>query len=72
MARTLTDRDMDGLIARHIGPHPANPGLDEYWLPEPGVAVWAIVGAYQVEGGNAAEVAASYHISGEQVDAALA
>jgi uncharacterized protein (DUF433 family) len=72
MARTLTDRDTDALIARHIGPSPANSGLDEYWLREPGVPVWAIVGASKVEGGNADEVAAAYHLSREQVDAALA
>ncbi|HWE64370.1 MAG TPA: DUF433 domain-containing protein [Chloroflexota bacterium] len=72
MARTVTEHDMDALIGRHIGPHPANPGLDEYWLPEPGVPVWAIVGAYQAEGGNADEVAAAYRLSHEQVAAALA
>lgn len=72
MARTLTDHDMDTLIARHIGPHPANPGLDEYWLLEPGVPVWAIIGAYKAEGGKADEVASAYHLSHEQVDAALA
>jgi hypothetical protein len=29
MMRTLTDRDMDALIAQYVSPHPANPGLDE-------------------------------------------
>lgn len=72
MARALTDRDMDASIARYIGPHPANPGLDEYWLRDPGVPVWAIVGAYAAEGGNADEVATAYNLSREQVDAALA
>jgi hypothetical protein len=72
MARTLTDRDTDALIARHVGPYPANAGLDEYWLLEPGAPVRAIVGTYNAEGGNADEVAAAYHIPREQVDAALA
>jgi hypothetical protein len=72
MARTLTDRDTDALIARHIGPYPANPSLDEYWLIEPGVPIWAIIGTYQVEGGDADEVAAAYRLSREQVAAALA
>ena len=72
MARTLTERDTDALIERYIGPHPAHPGLDEYWLKEPGVPVWAIIGAYQAEGGNADEVAAAYHLSLEHVAAALA
>ncbi|HVA92649.1 MAG TPA: DUF433 domain-containing protein [Chloroflexota bacterium] len=72
MARMLTDHDMDTLIARYIGPHPTNPGLDEYWLLEPGVPVWAIIGAYRAEGGQADDVAAAYHLLREQVEAALA
>jgi uncharacterized protein (DUF433 family) len=72
MPRTTTAREVDALIARHIGPHPSNPGLDEYWLREPGVPIWAVIGAYQAEGGNADEVAAAYAISREQVEAALA
>jgi uncharacterized protein (DUF433 family) len=72
MTRTLTDRDTDALIARHIAPHPSNPDLDEYWLSDPGVPVWAIIGAYKAEGGNADEVAAAYHLSSEQLAAALA
>ena len=72
MARTLTERDTDALIERYVGPHPTHPGLDEYWLKEPGVPVWAIIGAYQAEGGNADEVAAAYHLSREHVAAALA
>jgi uncharacterized protein (DUF433 family) len=72
MVHTLSDRESEALIARHIGPHPMNPGLDEYWLADPGVSVWAVVGAYKVEEGNADEVAAAYHLSREHVDAALA
>jgi uncharacterized protein (DUF433 family) len=43
-----------------------------YWLTDPGVPVWAVVGANKAEEGNADDVAAAYHISREQVDAALA
>ena len=70
--QTMTARETDALIAQHIGPHPATPGLDEYWLVVPGVPVWAIIGAYKAERGNADDVAAVYHLSREQVDAALA
>jgi uncharacterized protein (DUF433 family) len=72
MLHTLSDRESEALIARHTGPHPTNPGLDEYWLADPGVPVWAVVGAYKVEEGKADEVPAAYHLSREQVDAALA
>ena len=72
MARALADHDMDALIARNIIPHPTNPGLDEYWLAEPGVPVWAVIGAYKAEGGDVEEVATAYRLSREQVDAALA
>jgi len=43
--QTMTTRETDALIARHVGPHPATPGLDEYWLVDPGIPVWAIIGA---------------------------
>ena len=59
-------------IKQQFGPHPANPSLDEYWLPEPGVPVWAIIGGYRAEGGNVDDVAAAYHLLREQVEAALA
>ena len=42
MAHTLTEHDTDALIERYVGPHPANPGLDEYWLKEPGVPVCCV------------------------------
>lgn len=70
--QTMTTRETDALIARHVGPHPATPGLDEYWLVDPGIPVWAITGAYRAERGNADDVAALYRLSGKQVDAALA
>ena len=72
MVDSLTRREADILIAQHIGAHPSNPGREEYWLIEPGVPVWAIIGAYQAEGGDAEAVASTYHLSREQVDAALA
>ena len=72
MTRKRTRSDADALIARHIGPHPSNPGRDEYWLIEPGVPVWAVIGAYHANGGDADAVACSYSLSREQVDAALA
>ena len=72
MVESLTSRDADVLIEQHIGPHPSNPGRDEYWLVEPGVPVWAIVGAYRVEEGDAEAVASAFHLSREQVVAALA
>jgi uncharacterized protein (DUF433 family) len=72
MVDSLTQREADVLITQHIGPHPSNPGRDEYWLVEPGVPVWAVIGAYQAEEGDVEAVAAAYHLSREQVDAALA
>jgi len=30
MAHELTENETDTLIARHIGPHPSNRGIDEY------------------------------------------
>lgn len=51
--QTMTTRETDALIARHVGPHPATPGLDEYWLVDPGIPVWAIIGAYKAARGNA-------------------
>lgn len=72
MVRASTKNETDILIARHIGPHPANPGLDEYWLKEPGVSVWAIVGSLEANGGDADAVARLYHLSRDELDAALA
>ena len=70
--QTVTARETDALSARHVGPHPAPPGLDEYWLVDPGILVWAIIGAYTAERGNADDVAVVYHLAREQVDAAVA
>jgi hypothetical protein len=70
--RKLTKDEANVLIAQHVGPHPSNPGPDEYWLAAPGVPVWAMVGAYQAEGGDIEAVAWAYSLTREQVNAALA
>lgn len=49
MLHALTKTEADALIDRHIGPHPANPGIDEYWLKEPGVSVWSIIGSLEAK-----------------------
>ncbi len=72
MVRTLTENETDTLIARHIGPHPANPGIDEYWLTKLGVSVWAVVGSLEANGGDPDAVARLYHLSREEMEAALA
>lgn len=72
MVRTSTTQETDALIARHIGPHPSNPGLDEYWLVEPGIPVWAIIGSMAANDTDADDVAAMYHITREEVEAAWA
>ncbi len=72
MVRELTKNETDALIARHIGLHPVNYGLDEYWLKEPGVSVWAIIGSLEANGGDPDAVARLYHLSRDEMDAALA
>ncbi len=72
MVRELTQNETDMLITRHVGPHPSNHGLDEYWLKESGIPVWAIVGSIQANHRNADDVATLYHISREAVEAAWA
>lgn len=72
MVRELTDNETDTLIARHVGPHPSNPGTDEYWLKEPGIPVWAIIGSVQASRHDIDAVATLYHINRELVEAAWA
>jgi uncharacterized protein (DUF433 family) len=72
MVRELTKNETDALISRHIGPHPASPGIDEYWLKGPGVSVWAIIGSLEANGGSPDAVARLYHLSRDEMDAALA
>jgi uncharacterized protein (DUF433 family) len=72
MVRELTQTETDNLIMRHIGPHPSDSGIDEYWLKEPGIPVWAIIGSMQANDNDADDVATLYHISREEVEAAWA
>ena len=72
MVRELTENETDTLITHYIGPHPSNLGIDEYWLKEPGIPVWAIIGSLQANRNNADNVAALYHIGREAVEAAWA
>lgn len=72
MVRELTETEADALIAKHIHPHPSNPGLDEYWVEEPGISVWAIIGVWKVSEGDVEETTATYHLTPEQMEAALA
>ncbi len=37
-----------------------------------GIPVWAIIGRWKVEEGNAGETATAYHITREELEAALA
>ena len=72
MIHDPTEAEGDELIVRHIGPHPSNSGIDEYWLKEPGIPVWAIIGSMKVNHNDANDVAALYHISREEVEVAWA
>ena len=64
--------DDERLIARYIEPNPHRPGLDEAWLKDYGVSVWALVGYLEAASGDVARVAADYELPREAVDAALA
>ena len=72
MVRTQTQIESDALIARHIGRHLTNAGLDEYWLMEPGLPVWAIIGSLKANRHDTDTVAALYGISRAAVKAAWA
>lgn len=62
------------LIARYVEPHPARPGEAEARLRERGVAVWAVVGSYQLAEGTdrVRQVADAYELTADAVCAALA
>jgi len=62
----------DELIARYIEPHPWKRGLDEAWLKDYGVSVWAIVGELRDGVADPADVARGYDVPREAVDAAMA
>ncbi len=72
MVRELTHTETDKLIAQYIGPHPSDSGIDEYWLKEPGIPVWAIIGSMKANHNDADDVAALYHICRAEVEAAWA
>ncbi len=72
MARELIYTDADALIAQHVGPHPSDRGLAEYWLHEPGVSVWTIIATLAVSSGDVDGVATIYAIPRAQVEAAQA
>src|SRR5438270_13277980 len=78
MDHTSTKRDKqdqrhnDALIAKYIGPHPANPGKAEYWLKDAGIPVWAVIGQWQADNEDVARAASAYHLSREAIEAAIA
>lgn len=64
----------DALIALHIEPHPAKPGLVNYCLKEEdgGYPVWAIIGDLAPGILSEEDVIREFQISREALDAALA
>ncbi len=74
MVRELTERDADTLIAAHIEPHPAHPGITEYRLKvaDNGYPVWSVVGSLAPDGSNVETVARDFEISTEAIAAVWA
>jgi uncharacterized protein (DUF433 family) len=62
----------DDLIARYVEENPSHPGPADIRLVDSAVPVWALVGEYLAGTGNAAQVAASFAVPCEAVEAALA
>ena len=61
------------LIAQYIERNPHKPGLDEAWLKDFGVPVWALIGYLNLAvGGDVDRVAKDYHLPREAVEAAIA
>ncbi len=60
------------LIARYIEPNPNKPGLDEAWLADSAVSVWALIGYLRAVGGDIEQVANDYEVPREAVEAAIA
>lgn len=60
------------LINRWIEPNPHKRRVDEAWLVECAVPVWAIVGHWRAVGGDVWQVADDYEVPTEAVEAALA
>jgi uncharacterized protein (DUF433 family) len=59
-------------ITQYIELNPQRPGLDEAWLKDYGVAVWALIGYLHAADGDVARVAAAYDVPQEAVEAAIA
>lgn len=73
VVRERTAQEKADLIARYIARDPRDPGLLNSYLPDYGVAVWAIVSRFEtVNGGDLDEAAADYDLPREAVEAALA
>lgn len=64
--------DEQALITHWIERDPRRPGPSEARLVGCGVAVWALVGALPIVGGDIAELAEAYEVPREAVEAALA
>ncbi len=74
MVQMRSREQMEAIIAAHIEPHPAKPGIERYRLkPEDGgYPVWAIIGSLDADRGNADVVAREFHLTADAMDAALA
>jgi uncharacterized protein (DUF433 family) len=60
------------LIREYIVPSEYHPGPADVRIKGTGVPVWAVIGQYKAEGGDAQYVADGYRISLEALQAALA
>ena len=62
----------EALLGRWIEPNPHKRRVDEAWLRDSAVPVWAIIGYLEAVQGDIAQVAADYEAPREAVEAALA
>jgi hypothetical protein len=62
----------DELIARYIEENPWHPGPADVRLVDSAVPVWAPAGEYLAGAGDAAQIAATFAVPCEAVEAALA
>jgi uncharacterized protein (DUF433 family) len=69
---TLGERTKAELIREYIEPSEYHSGVANAVIKGTGVPVWAIIGQYRAEGGDAQYVADGYRISLEAVHAVLA
>ena len=68
----LEGRADEALIDRWIEPNPHKRRVDEAWLKDSAVPVWAIIGYLEAASGDIEQVAVDYDVPREAVDAALA